>query len=406
MKRYLTAVISWLRNHWRGLVVSILLALLAALTLSLQLSSLVPGENQFETNTVQDIQTFPKPWDKAINAPYTIPAYLVGQAINDPLHGARLVSVVYGLLATALMFYIIRVWFNIRAATVGALLFITSSWLLHITHMATPLIMLVFAPLLAIAPLAWFMRTKKYWALSFFLLGAALAISAYVPYMPWIIAILFGVVLIFERKLFRNLQAWQIIAAASVYAIILLPLLVSLFHAPGQLNELFGIPKDLPTIKAYATNFVYTISMLVFYAQPLPAINLGHLPVLDIFSATMFAMGIYHFATRIKCRRSIILFVSTGLLLLLVPLSPIYQLSATILLSFVYIFVLSGIIELLNQWFSYFPRNPWARNFGVAMIVIAIAFASFYHLQRYFIAWPNAPETKAAYLVATTKKPN
>ncbi len=399
MKKHYTAAISWLSNHWRGVVVSILLSVLAVITLSLQLGTLIPGQNQFETSTLDSLTSFPVPWHRAVNAPYMVPAYLVGKAISDPLHGARLVSVVYGLLSTALMFYVIRIWFNIRIATVGALLFITSSWLLHVTHMATPLIMLVFAPLLALAPFAWFLRTKKYKTLSFFVLVAALAVTAYIPYMLWIVAISLGILVFFERKLLTGLKTWQIVTAASIYGVILLPLFVSLVGHPGQLYELLGIPKVFPSLHTYIIHFLYTISMIVFRAQPFPELNLGGLPVLDIFSAAMFALGIYYFATRIKSRRSITLFSCLGLLLILVPLAPVYQLNATILMSFVYICVISGVVELLNQWFSYFPRNPWARNFGVAMVVIAIGFASFYHLQRYFIAWPNTPETKAVYVV-------
>jgi hypothetical protein len=234
---------------------------------------------------------------------------------------------------------------------------------------------------------------------SFFVLAGALALTAYVPYMIWVVAISLGILVFFERKLIKDLKTWHIIVAASIYGLILLPLFVSLVGHPGQLYELLGIPKILPTFHTYIINFLYTISMIVFRAQPFPELHLGGLPMLDIFSAAMFALGIYYFAARIKSRRSITLFASLGLLLILVPLAPIYQLNATILMSFVYIFVISGVVEILNQWFSYFPRNPWARNFGVAMVVIAIGFASFYHLQRYFVAWPNTPETKAVYVV-------
>jgi len=278
-------------------------------------------------------------------------------------------------------------------------LFITSSWLLHTTHLATPLILLVFGPLLAIAALTLFLRTKNHHSLAFFLLAAALAITAYIPYLPWIVMIAFVVILFFERKLISGLKTWQIITAATIYSLILLPLFTSLIRYPGQLHELLGIPKVLPTLEVYFHSFLYTMSMIAFRSAPFPELHLGRLPMLDIFSAAMFALGLYYFATRIKSRRSIILFASMICMLLLVPLAPLYQLSATILLSFVYLCVVSGIVELLNQWFSYFPRNPWARNFGVAMIVVAIGFASFYHLERYFIAWPNTPETKTVYVV-------
>jgi len=399
MKQFFTAAIHWLGKHWRGVVVAILITILAVTTLSLELNNLVAGQNQFESSTLVQLQKFPAPWHRAVNAPYMVPTYALGNIIHNTLQAGRIVSVFFGLMATGLMFSILRNWFNIRIATVGTLLFITSSWLLHTTHQATPLILLIFGPLLAVASLSWFLRTKRFRSLSFFLLAAALATTAYIPYMLWIVLIALIVILFFEQKLIRELKSWQITTAGSIYSVILLPLFVSLVHYPGQVLELLGIPKVLPSLHDYLYHLLYTVSMIAFRSEPLPELHLGRLPMLDIFSASMFVLGVYYFGVRIKTRRSIIVFTSLIAMTILVPLTPLYQFNATILMSFIYLCVISGIVELLNQWFTYFPRNPWARNFGVGMIVVAIGFASFYHLERYFIAWPNTPETKAVYVV-------
>lgn len=399
MKKHIRAVTNWFSNHWRGVIIAVLVTVIAVVTLSLQLSTLIPGQNKFESATLSTLSSFPAPWVKAVNAPYSISAYLVGKAINNPLHGARIVSVVYGLLSMGLLFYVVKVWFNVRVATVGALLFITGSWVLHITHTASPLILLIFGPLLALAPLTWLLRTKKYRVQAYFLLAAALAVTAYIPYMPWIVAVALGIIIFYERRLISGLKTWQVSTAAAIYGVILLPLFISLVRYPGQLHELLGIPATLPSFTVYWHQLAYTVSMILFRSAPLPELHLGRLPMLDIFSAAMFALGLYYYAVRRNNRRSIVLFASMALMLILVPLSPAYQLSATIFVSFVYICVISGIVELLHQWFTYFPRNPWARNFGVAMLVVAIGFASFYHLERYFIAWPNTPETKSVYVV-------
>lgn len=396
-------IINWFKNHWRGIISLIIISALAILTLSLELNTLLPGQNSFETSTLIDLKSLPIPWDKAVNAVYTIPAYLVGSVLNNPLQGARVVSVVYGLISTALLFYILRKWFNIRIATVGSLLFITSSWVLHITHLASPLILLVFGPLLILAALAWFTKTKNHKTLAFIALILSLAFTAYISYMPWIIFIVFCILFILERRNLSKLKTWQIAVSAGIYFVMLLPLALSIIEHPNQLHELLGIPQNLPNLHDYLARLAYTLSMIVFRSAPLPELHLGTLPMLDIFSAAMLFLGVFYFMQRIRSHHSIIIFSSSLVLLLLVPLSPLYQLSTTILLSFVYIFVISGIVELLNQWFSYFPRNPWARNFGVSLIVIAIGFSSFYHLQRYFVAWPNAPETKNAYIVVVKK---
>lgn len=404
MKKLVFVTLKWFGDHWRGLVSGIIITALAVLTLSLQLNSLVPGQNQYETKTLDSLQSLPVPWDRAVDAPYMLVAYGIGSIVDNSLSGARITSVIFGLIATGCLFFVLKTWFNIRIATIGCLLFITSSWLLHTTHQATPLILLVMAPLIALAPLAWFLRTKKYKGLSFILLAGALGIAVYVPYMPWVIVITLAVLIIQEKKILKDLKRWELFTGAAVYGLLLLPLFASLLHAPGQLKELIGLPAVLPSFATYSSQIGNSLISLFIVSEPLPELHLGTLPLLDIFSSVMFLLGIYYFASRIKHRRSIILFVSLVMLLAITALSPAYQMAQTILLPIVYIFIIAGIVELLNQWFSYFPRNPWARNFGISLIVIAIGFASFYHLQRYFIAWPNAPETKTVYVVVADKQ--
>lgn len=393
----------WLGMHWRGLVSGLIISVLAIFTLSLGLDGLVPGQNKYETETLANNQNFEAPWQTAVNSAYYLPAHFLGNLLENPLQGARLTSVIYSFLSVGLLFYILKRWFNVRIATVGSLLFVTSSWLLHISHMASPVILVVFGPLLLLATFSWFHRTKRYKFVSFIALLSSLAFCAYISYMPWMIAIVLVVLITREKLIVKKLTKKQIAFAVSTMLLLLVPLLISLFQNPSQYHLLFGIPEALPTLKVYFVQFAYTISMIVFRSATMPELHLANLPMLDIFSAAMMLLGAYYLAQRIKSRHSVIIFASTITFLLLVPLSDAYQLSATILLPFVYIFVVAGIVELLNQWFTYFPRNPWVRNFGVVLIVVAIGFASFYHLQRYYVAWPNATDTKNSYTVITQK---
>jgi hypothetical protein len=399
MNKLIQPTITWMKTHWRGLVITVLIISLAIVTLSLQLSSLVPGQNKYETQTLAEISKFPTPWHRAVNAPYMIVAYLFGEISGDHLYGARVASVMFGLAASALMYYIIRTWFNSKVAVIGTLLFVTSSWLLHTTHLATPLIMLVFGPLLAVAPLAWFMRTKKYKTLAFMTLAVCLGISAYIPYMLWLIAIAIGMIIYYEKDMLSNIKSWQITAAASIYAVLLLPLLVSLSRYPGQSLELLGLSKTFPTIGGYFSHLIELISSLFLRSPALPEMRIGHLPDLEIFSATMLILGVYYLIQRASSKKSIVLFAAFTTMMLILPFSPNFIMNSVVLLPLVYIAAITGIVELINQWFTYFPRNPLARNIGIGLLVFSITITCAYHLENYFVAWPNVPETKSVYVV-------
>jgi len=399
MKKILSSLLNWAKLHWRGIAVALLVTSIAVITLSLQLSSLVPGQNRFESTTLGDLAHLPFPWHRAVNAPYMLLAYLFGHISKNPLYGARVASVFFGLFATILMYYIIRIWFNIRVATIGTLLFITSSWLLHTTHQATPLILLVLGPLLTVAPLAWFSRTKKYRTLAFIALAASLGVAAYIPFMFWLIIASLAIIVKKEKTLLSDLKKVQFFGAVALYLLIVSPLLISLAHYPGQIIELLGGSKTLPSITEYFSHLLQVITSIFIHAPYLPELRIGHLPALDIFSTAMFILGVYYSYQRKTNIKTITLFSSMLVLLLVIPFSPNFSMEAVILIPFVYIGIITGIVELITQWFAYFPRNPLARNIGISLLVFSITLSCAYHLENYFVAWPNDPHTKSVYVV-------
>jgi 4-amino-4-deoxy-L-arabinose transferase-like glycosyltransferase len=403
IKKKLSSARKWLSAHWRGVIVGIVITALALLTLSLQITTLVDGQNQYETATLKHLESFPNPLDRMINAPYLIPAYIVGHSLDNMLIGARIVSVAFSLLATWALFVLLKRWFSVQVAAVGSLLFITSSWVLAISHQATPFIMLVLCPLLLIASLTRFVNNKNHSFVSFLLMIGALALSAYIPYMFWPMLVVILAMSILYRDRLLKLNKKQLIISAVVYTALLLPLFISLTQYPGQLKEFIGFPETLPTVNQYLTNFVWQFSTIFVYSEPFPELYVGRYPLLDIFSVAMVLLGVYHFIHHMPRRRLISFGFLFIVLALIIPLSNPYQIPMTAFIAIIYVLIASGVYELLRQWFSYFPRNPFARNGAVVLVAIIIGLATLYNLQRFYVAWPNAPETKAVYVVQSNK---
>ena len=404
IQHYATRGKDWMTLHWRGVAVGIILTVLAVVTMSLQITTLIDGQNKYETATLIHLESFPNPTERMINAPYLVPAYLIGNAIDNMLIGARITSVIFGLISTGVLFLILKRWFSTQIASVGSLLFITSSWVLAVSHQATPFILLVVIPLILLAALSRYAHDKQHVFGSFLVLIAALALAAYVPFMFWpILVVLLGISFLYRHKL-RSLSKKQLIIGAAVYAVLLLPMLISVTQYPGQLKEFIGIPFDLPTVSQYAKNYLWQFSTLFLIAQPFPELYLGTLPLLDIFSVAMVILGLYHLLRYAPKRRK----ASFGFLIItlsfIIPLNDPYQIPMTAYIAVVYILIASGVYELLRQWFAYFPRNPYARNGAVVLVAILIGLATLYNLQRFYIAWPNASETKAAHVVVQSNK--
>ena len=56
-----------------------------------------------------------------------------------------------------------------------------------------------------------------------------------------------------------------------------------------------------------------------------------------------------------------------------------------------------GVALMLQQWFTVFPYNPFARTVGLVLLLFALGTTSFYSLNQYFVAWPHTPETKQTF---------
>jgi hypothetical protein len=399
MKKRKYKLITWLETHWRGLLTGLVITALAIFTLSLQIGTLVEGQNKFETATLNQISTLDNIENNLVNAPYLLPAYGLGQLIDNPLIGARIVSVVYGLLATGLLFLLLKRWLNFRAAAIGSLVFITSAWVLSISHQAAPFIMLVFTPLLITVALTKFVNSKEKLFANLLILGLSLALAAYIPYMIWtIIAVTIVLLAIYYRKLALIKPEGLLVIFFSML-LVAGPLIYSLYLNPEQFKLLAGIPNELPQLSIYASNFFGQFVAIFASSKALPELFISQKPLIDIFSAAMLVLGIYHFYKFMPKRRKVTIALTLTLLLLIIPLQEEYLIALTAILPFVYIFIAAGIHELTRQWFYVFPRNPFARIGGAIILVVVIGLSVTYNLQKFYIAWPNTPETRAAYMI-------
>jgi 4-amino-4-deoxy-L-arabinose transferase-like glycosyltransferase len=391
--------IKWLKEHWQGLLSGFIVTCLAIFTLSLQINSLIDGQNQFEAQTVNNISSLEFFKQNAVNAPYYLPAFILNKIIDDPLLSARLISVFYGLISTAILFLILKRWFNTRTASIGSLLFITSAWLLSIAHQAMPLILLVFAPLLLTLCLTRYVNDKQKPFLAFLLLIFSIGLSAYVPYMIWVILASFMLLLFVYRKKLVAINSNGLLIASVLMLLLLAPLAYSLYQNPEQIKILLGIPDTLPTISEYFSRFVKQFGALFVYTESLPELFIATKPLLDVFSAVMMVLGIYHFVKFMPKKRVFTVLPTAVLLLILIPLQSQYLLALTAILPFVYIFIPAGIHEMMRRWYYVFPRNPFARTTAAVILVTVVGISVTYNLQKFYVAWPNTPETKAVYMI-------
>ncbi len=364
-----------------------------------RLDSLVPGVSQTESTTVQQVQSRSLSARDILDNPLYLPHQLAQYGLEKlgftGIFWLRSIGALFGVIAVFSMFFIIKHWHTNRVAVISIILFATSSWLLHSARLATPETTYLLLPLLILIGTRLQQGDHPFTTLS--LAAFAGGLMLYVPGMVWFI--LPGA--IWQRKRLLDQSAdvnrlWNILLPVG-FVILLLPLGYALAADPDLIKVWLGLNNEIVSVTEALKNILKVPVYVFVRGEADPAIGLGRLPLLDVATAAFAVFGAYWYGFHRKLDRTKFVLGGLGLSFVLAGLNGI--LSSTLLLPFIYLLAAGGITFLLQQWFTVFPRNPLARGVGIGLIVAVVVSASFYHTQRYFVAWPNAPATKQAFSI-------
>ncbi len=368
--------------------------LIAAVLLSFKLASLNPGLAATEVALPTVNSSLQTLWNEPLEAPIHIARLLV--ALISPSTGiglSRLPSVVIGLCIVVVMYWLLKKWYGQQLALFGMALLITAPWFLHVSRLATNDV--VYPLAMAVLMLLACLWHKKQWTL-WLIYGSALTIAGllYTPGTLWLLLALVW----FERQtILANLMAAKkhVLAAASLILVLCAPLIHALTLDWDFGKSLLAIPANLPEPLDFAINFLQ-IWQYIFVGGYQDAVhNLGGLPLVNIFVSLGFTVGLFLYA---KHRSAVRTKQLTSLWLIGTALIALGgDVSYSLIIPLVVVLAVGGIGYLLHLWLKTFPRNPYARAFGVGLLGLVIAFAVAYNLTNYYRAWPHAPEVRAAF---------
>ncbi|HEY8999126.1 MAG TPA: hypothetical protein VIM53_02305 [Candidatus Saccharimonadales bacterium] len=384
----------FLRGKWRPIAIyGALFGAIGVLQFAL-LGSLLSGFSSSEVTAWHAASSLHAIWNNPLNAPFNLLAYIFGKVAPHSLFAVRLAAATLGLLTSILFWALLRMWYGVRTAVLGAALFSSSSWFLHTARMGTAGVL--WFGLFGLATAAvWVRRSHR--PTAWLLCVAIAAALLYVPGMVWLVALgvvwqirAFGV-LAWQRK-------WVSAAALFIGAASIAPLAWALIRSPHLIKIWLGWPKAWPGAVTALKNIGSVPAHILFRGPGLPQHWLGHLPMLDAFSLIMLLIGVY--VTFKRSRR-----LAIGFGLLFVPAFILVGLgtaSLSVLAPFTYVLAASGVHEVSRRWLTVFPRNPIARNLGLGLLVAVIGLACAYNIRAYFIAWPQASATETVF---TYQKP-
>jgi hypothetical protein len=178
------------------------------------------------------------------------------------------------------------------------------------------------------------------------------------------------------------------------------PLIYGLARFPSQIVDWLGFSSlEFFSVSTILNQLLEIPKQLLMRGPDQPSLWLVGTPVLDVFTGSMALLGIYsYYRGPHPLRARLLLGLSLACTLIFTFGSFA---TVAILMPIIYILVANGLANMLQSWFTVFPKNPFARNVGVAILSIAVAITCAFHVQRYYEAWANAPATRDAFKAAT-----
>lgn len=358
-----------------------------------QLDSLAPGVSQAEIAQNKAAGSLSSLQDNPLNLPYKALHYGLAQLDGLVAIPGRAASAFIGFLIGVGFFFVLWSWYTRRVAMLGTLMLVCSAWFLQSARMGTGSI--VYASLfLAIASLVW-MQQRHSGTPAILVSLLLLVWLVYIPGMIWFVVPAiwwqFGRFSRFVRG--QNLPLILIAAVLAIGSIS--PMLMGFVNSPELIKTYAGLPQSIPSPLEVLKNILNLPAELFFRGPDTPVRWLGRLPLVDWFGTVMFVIGTYaYFFKRRLDRTKFIAYIFIAGTILVGLGGPV---DTAILLPFVYLLITGGIALMLQQWFTVFPRNPLARTTGSVLMTLAVLMSAFYGINQYFIAWPNAPETKKSF---------
>ena len=300
----------------------------------------------------------------------------------------KLPSVLISLCSIFFITKISGMWFSKRASILASIIAITSSQFFFIAQNGTSEILYIFYPILLIWSGMEFLKEPK--KRQIFTLISILGLSFYTPLSSYI-ALAFLITILAHphlRFIIKKLPNYQKIAALILFLIITSPLLVSIFFDFSILKIIFGIPNSLKLFE----NLKSLVLALFGFSNPISNGMIS--PIINPATSILTAIGLYFTFIAKHSAKSYLINIWTIILLLVCIINPT---TITILFTPILILTITGLQGLINTWYALFPKNPYARIFGLIPISIFVFNLLITNLSVFALSYLYSPQPLAAF---------
>ena len=390
-----------MQNNWGRVVLSAVFIIAGFFFIFYGINSIVPQYSQIEITTQSDSIRIESILENPIDAPYKILIWFIFNSGHHSLLWNRIISASLGLISCILFYLIIKMLFSRRVAIFTTILFITSSGLLHTSHLGSSLVLQSTGIVILLTILLLYLLTDRK-VLFLYISSFLVALLVYSPGLILFAAL--GFVYIARSILtdYSKLKLIHKIMIPMLFLLILGPIILATIRDPHVGLNVLALPSRIPTTQVMLENSKNLFGSLFWEGTGPAKIMLVGAPILNTIEIALLVIGFSNLIKFSKIKN--VLFI-LGTVLLIVALYIIGgNVQYTLLSPILYILMASGIYYLIHQWLKIFPINPFANIVGTVAILLLIAGSSFYHIRQFYFAWPHSIETNSTFSIPQPTK--
>ena len=292
--------------------------------------------------------------------------------------GIKLPSIVLGFGSALGILYLLNLWYRRNVAIVAAMIAVTTNQFLIAAQAGEAGVAYIFLTTMVLVSASMISRRSAY-ARLWVLAGSVLAaVSLYMPLNLYVLVALLLTSLIHPHArhiVFKQAPKSIVFLSLALFLAIVAPLLAGIVNDPSIVRTLLGFPVSMNDI---TDNIAALAHNYTAFNNPVTGAVL--VPVYGLGIMLLIVLGLYRLFSAKYTARSYIL---SFWLVLLIPLVCINPSFVSITFVPVVLLLALAVEYLIRSWYKLFPRNPYARVFGLLPLGVLVVGLVVSSIDRY-----------------------
>ena len=386
---------NWVLYRWRyvwGYMALVVLFVVAVIVASIYAPG---GLSQSEINmvgTTNSIDFSNLSTLAVVNLPLHLLQYVIFMIFGVSTFTIKLPAILISIVTAISLFFLLRRWFRPNVSILAMLIMVATGQLIFLSQSFTADILYVLYTSLILLFSSLIVQRAKHQRLWKILLSITIGLSLFTPYFWYINLGLLIVALIHPHP--RHFLVGRKYRTSWILAICITLVFTAIAIYFGITNPSFGslvFGLDSVNLNILAN----AKSLFQSYFWPTSLIINGQIaPIIDISALALMILGLLKTIVDRSTARTYMIWIW---LLLALPLLLVRPDLVAVITVPLFILLAIGIETLLREWYSIFPKNPYARGVGLVLIIGLVGVMTLSGIERHTYGYKYNPEAVKSF---------